>query len=135
MNKHTLIITEKPDAALRIATALDRKEHPQKMYRKGLPYYIVNRNGKIIVVPALGHLYTITDERKGRDYPVFNYKWVPRYMAERNTARIRTWIQAISDLARDADTFIDACDFDVEGCIIGYCILKYVKAGSRLPSE
>ena len=135
MNKHTLIITEKPDAALRIATALDKKEHPQKMYDKGVPYYIVHRNGKIVVVPALGHLYTITDEKKGRDYPVFNYKWVPRHMAERNTARIRTWIQAISDLARDADILIDACDYDVEGCIIGYCILKYACEGREQTSK
>jgi DNA topoisomerase-1 len=28
-------------------------------------------------------------------------------------------------LAKDADNFIDACDYDIEGSIIGYCILKY----------
>jgi DNA topoisomerase-1 len=28
-------------------------------------------------------------------------------------------------LARDADAFIDACDYDIEGSIIGYYILKY----------
>jgi DNA topoisomerase-1 len=125
MNKYTLIITEKPDAALRIATALDEKERPQKMYDSGVPYYIANRDRKIVVVPALGHLYTITGEQKGRGYPIFNYKWVPRNLAERKAARIRTWVQTIANLAKDADVFIDACDYDVEGCIIGYFILKY----------
>jgi DNA topoisomerase-1 len=52
-------------------------------------------------------------------------KWAPRYVAEENTARIRTWIQTIARLARNADAFIDASDYDIEGCIIGYCILKY----------
>lgn len=125
MNKYTLIITEKPDAALRIATALDEKERPQKMYDSGVPYYIANRDRKIVVVPALGHLYTITGDQKGRGYPIFNYKWVPRNLAERKAARIRTWVQTIANLAKDADVFIDACDYDVEGCIIGYFILKY----------
>ena len=125
MNKYTLIITEKPDAALRIATALDEKERPQKMYDSGVPYYIANRDRKIVVVPALGHLYTITGDQKVRGYPIFNYKWVPRNLAERKAARIRTWVQTIANLAKDADVFIDACDYDVEGCIIGYFILKY----------
>lgn len=125
MNKYTLIITEKPDAALRIATALDENERPQKTYDSGVPYYIANRDRKIVVVPALGHLYTITGDQKGRGYPIFNYKWVPRNLAERKAARIRTWVQTIANLAKDADVFIDACDYDVEGCIIGYFILKY----------
>jgi DNA topoisomerase-1 len=125
MNKYTLIITEKPDAALRIATALDEKERPQKKYDSGVPYYIANRDRKIVVVPALGHLYTITGKQKGRGYPIFNYKWVPRNLAERKAARIRTWVQTIANLAKNADVFIDACDYDIEGCVIGYFILKY----------
>jgi DNA topoisomerase-1 len=124
-NRYTLIITEKPDAALRIATALDEKETPQKMHNKGVPYYIANRDRRIVVVPALGHLYTITDDQKGRGYPVFNYKWVPRYLAEKKATRIRTWLQTITKLSKNADVFIDACDYDIEGSVIGYCILKY----------
>jgi DNA topoisomerase-1 len=124
-NKYTLIITEKPDAALRIATALDEKETPQKMHDNGVPYYIAVRDRKIVVVPALGHLYTITDDQKGRSYPVFDYKWVPRHLAEKKAARIRTWLQTITKLSENADVFIDACDYDIEGSVIGYCILKY----------
>lgn len=123
--KYTLIITEKPDAALRIATALDEKENPQKMRDNGVPYYTAVRDRKIVVVPALGHLYTITDDQKGRGYPVFDYKWVPRYLAEKKAARIRIWLQTITKLSENADVFIDACDYDIEGSVIGYCILKY----------
>ena len=80
----------------------------------------------IVVVPALGHLYTITSKgRAKRDYPVFDYQWVPKYLAERGAARIRTWLKVISDLAKDAETFVNGCDYDIEGSIIGYTILKY----------
>ena len=125
MSKHVLIITEKPDAALRIASALDEKENPQRLYDNSVPYYVARRGREIVVVPALGHLYTITGEQKGRSYPVFTFKWVPRYVAERKATRIRSWLQTITKLAKEAEIFIDACDYDVEGCIIGYCILKY----------
>ncbi|HLN45772.1 MAG TPA: toprim domain-containing protein, partial [Candidatus Sulfotelmatobacter sp.] len=123
MDKYTLIVTEKPDAANRIAIALDENGKPKKSVNSGVPYYQAYRDGNIVVVPALGHLYTVTSKEKG--YPVFDYKWVPRYQAERGASHIRTWLKVIGQLARDAKNFVDACDFDVEGSIIGYTILKY----------
>ncbi|MEM3788869.1 MAG: DNA topoisomerase I [Candidatus Bathyarchaeia archaeon] len=126
MGKYTFIITEKPDAAQRIALALDLKGKAKKMEENGVPYYIAERDKPIIVVPAIGHLYTVAEERSGRNYyPVFSFRWVPRYMAERGAKQIRVWLETISKLAKDADTYIDACDYDIEGSIIGYCILKY----------
>jgi DNA topoisomerase-1 len=126
MEKYTLIITEKPDAAQRIASALDLQGKAKKMEDNGVPYFVAKRDKDIIVVPALGHLYTVAEERSGRNYyPVFSFRWVPRYVAERGAKQIRTWLETISKLASNADTFIDACDYDIEGSIIGYCILKY----------
>jgi DNA topoisomerase I len=126
LNKYTLIITEKPDAAARIATALDEQGKPQRNQKNGVPYFRAQRNGEIVVVPAIGHLYTITNKQKGHsNYPVFDYQWVPRWQAERGASRIRTWLKVISELAADADAFVDGCDFDIEGSIIGYTILKY----------
>ncbi|MEM2766904.1 MAG: DNA topoisomerase I [Candidatus Bathyarchaeia archaeon] len=127
MGKYTLIITEKPDAAQRIAAALDLKGKPKKMEEKGTPFYIAERDKEIIVVPAIGHLYTVAEGGVGgRDhYPVFSFRWVPRYLAERGAKQIRSWLETISKLAEGADVYIDACDYDIEGSIIGYCILKY----------
>ncbi|MCJ7561169.1 DNA topoisomerase I, partial [Candidatus Bathyarchaeota archaeon] len=96
MGKYTLIITEKPDAANRIASALDATGKAKKMEDNGVPYYMAKKGGDIVVVPALGHLYTVASKRKGRnDYPVFDLQWVPRYLAERGAARIRTWLKVI----------------------------------------
>jgi len=126
MEKYTLIITEKPDAAQRIASALDAQGKAKRMEDNGVPYYMARREKEIVVVPALGHLYTVAEERKGRNYyPIFSFKWVPRHVAEKGAKQTRKWLETISKLANDADMFIDACDYDIEGSIIGYCLLKY----------
>ena len=132
LEKYTLIITEKPDAANRIATALDVDGRAKKFVDSGVPYYEAHRNGCLIVVPALGHLYTVAGKEKAkRDYPVFDYRWVPMYQAERGASKIRVWLKIISKLAENAEAFVDACDFDIEGSIIGYCILKYACGGKQ----
>lgn len=126
MQKHALIITEKPDAARRIATALDVQHRPKVREDNGVPYYVAERDRKIVIVPALGHLYTVAAEERGRDfYPALAFRWVPRHEAEKKARQLRTWLLTITNLARDADLFIDACDYDIEGSIIGYSILKY----------
>jgi DNA topoisomerase-1 len=132
MERYTLIITEKPDAAMRIACALDLNGKAKKAEDNGVPYYLAVRDKPIVVVPAIGHLYTVAEDKIGRNYyPVFNFRWVPRYMAERNAKQTRVWLETISKLARRADTYIDACDYDIEGSIIGYCILKYACGGKE----
>ena len=81
MGKYTLIVTEKPDAARRIASALDAEGKPEKMNASGVTYYVTKRNEDIVVVPALGHLYTVASKKRGKkDYPVFSFRWVPRYL-------------------------------------------------------
>ena len=130
MEAHTLIITEKPDAAERIAKALDLRGKPKKKKEKGVPFFEAYRDKKLVVVSALGHLYTVVQERGKRNYyPVFNFRWVPRYRAERKAEQIRYWIEVISELAKDADEFIDSCDYDIEGSLIGYTILHYACEG------
>jgi DNA topoisomerase-1 len=136
LGKYTLIVTEKPDAAGRIASALDEAGKPRKRSEKGVPYYVAKRSGDVVVVPALGHLYTVAGKKTGkRSYPVFDFHWVPRYLAERGTSRVRTWLQVISKLAENAEAFVDACDYDIEGSIIGYSILKYACVGREKTAQ
>jgi len=126
MEEYTLIVTEKPDAAQRIAQALDQKGKPKKVEEKNVPYFLAKRDKPLVVAAALGHLYTVMHIGKGRHYyPVFNFKWAPRYLAEKGATQIRTWVEVISKLAKNAEEFIDACDYDIEGSLIGYCLLRY----------
>jgi DNA topoisomerase-1 len=127
--KKTLIVCEKPSAAGKIASALAEKR-PKKQEFDGVPYYEFKRNGDmLVVVPALGHLFTLKNVKPMRDYPTYDIKWVPAYEADKRAERSRPFVEAISELAEDADEFINATDYDIEGAVIGYTILKYLCGG------
>jgi len=127
LKKYTLIISEKPDAANRIAGALDDKGKAVRKTSNGVPFFMAKNGDKeIIVAPALGHLYTVTSTKKTKwDYPVFDYQWSPQWMVKKGNLKSRTWLKELAKLSENAEEFVDACDYDIEGSIIGYCILKY----------
>ena len=61
---YELIITEKPNAALKIANALASGK-PIKKSVKGVSYYEITHGNKDIVVGcAVGHLYTVAETEK-----------------------------------------------------------------------
>ncbi|MDR2707495.1 MAG: DNA topoisomerase I, partial [Nitrososphaerota archaeon] len=139
MRNYTLIISEKPNAAKRIAVALDDEGRLIREVDNGVPFFVATREGReIVVAAALGHLYTVAGVKKGAwSYPIFDYQWVPRWMAEKDASKTRVWINVLSKLAENAVEFVDACDYDIEGSIIGYSILKYAckdkeKAAKRM---
>ena len=127
----TLIVTEKPDAALHVAEALSGSGAPRRINVDGVPFFEVRGNAqRILVCSALGHLYVVAAREPGRKYPVWDFVWRPKYLVERRQSRQGKWIQAIAKVSREVDRFIDACDFDVEGSLIGYTILKYACQGA-----
>ncbi len=127
MKGYSLIVAEKPSSARRIAEALDLNHKPKICSDSGVNYFVSSRDRKIVVVSALGHLYTVAQRKGGRShYPVFDFLWMPRHLVERKAKRVKAHIETIAKLSLEAGTFIDACDYDVEGSLIGYNILKYV---------
>ena len=134
----TLIVCEKPDAAARVARALDEDGDPRRLDTQGVPYYEARRRKEtIIVCSALGHLYSI--DSKGRTphryYPIWDYRWEPKHLIDKKSARLNRWIQTISSLARNADRFINGCDYDLEGSLIGYTILRYACSGAHAKAQ
>ena len=129
VKNYTLIIAEKPDAAERIALALNPNFKKKVEYK--IPYYELEKNGeKIFVVPASGHVYTVTQTIGGRDYyPVFTFDWAPKYEVEKGAKRTKNIIKLFKKLGSNAGELINASDFDVEGSLIGYTILKYACNG------
>ncbi len=121
-----LVIAEKPTAAKRIASALDMNQTPHEEKRGRISYYEAVRNNEtIIVVYSLGHLYELRQTVKGWDYPRLEMEWVPRYTIEKRATETKHIIELIKRLAKDVDSFMVATDYDIEGSLIGYLILKY----------
>ncbi|WP_297506106.1 DNA topoisomerase I [Thermococcus sp.] len=121
----TLIIAEKPNVARKIAYALAEGKPVRKTIGK-VSYYEFTRDGKkVIAAPAVGHLFSLAPKTKTYGYPVFDIEWVPVYVAEKGKGYAKDYIKALATLAKRADEFVVACDYDTEGEVIGYTALKY----------
>jgi DNA topoisomerase-1 len=121
---YTLVVCEKPDAARRIAQALgDAKESRPA----GISVFDVTSDERHYkVCTALGHLYGLADGTRNRSvYPALDLEWLPNI----KKPRVARAIKVISDLAKDAVSFVHACDYDQEGEVIGHSILQYACGG------
>ncbi|MBU2637873.1 MAG: DNA topoisomerase I [Nanoarchaeota archaeon] len=123
-----LIITEKPSTAEKISSALAEGKLEKSIYSKKVPYYKLKHNGKdIIVACAVGHLYTLAEkEKRGWTYPVFDVEWKPLGEVQKSAAYSKLYLNAIKSLVKEANTFTVATDFDVEGEVIGFNILRFL---------
>ncbi len=120
---YELIITEKPQAALKISSALGKS---RKNNIKGVPYYEVNRNGKNIVVAcAVGHLFTLTQNTTGSSVPVFDIDWVPNFYVRKKDFTKR-YYDLLLRLIKGASSLIVATDYDIEGEVIGYNVIRFI---------
>ncbi len=116
-----------------MADALADNQKPNKRSTKGVTFFEVKRGQeRILVCSALGHLYTIDvkDSSRRSDYPVWDFAWKPKHLVEKDQQRSARWIEAIAQISKEADRFVSACDYDLEGSLIGYTILKYACDGA-----
>jgi len=134
---YTLIIAEKPNASQKIAQALSDGKPKSYESPDGVKYYeFVRGNKKYIVAPAVGHLFSLKDvSNKGWTYPVFDYVWKPTYEINKKAAFAKRYYKNLENLCKKANHFIVACDFDLEGSVIGYNVVKHLcnaKDGGRM---
>ncbi|MDE1850108.1 MAG: DNA topoisomerase I [Candidatus Micrarchaeota archaeon] len=127
MNK--LIIAEKPSVALRIAMSLGDGK-PRTNYVSGVRYYEVSDGSDMLyIVAAAGHLFTIRERGKG-DIPVFDVEWVESFKVNTSSYFTKKYLDTIASVGRKCAFFINACDYDIEGTVIGSNIIKYVVNGN-----
>ncbi len=120
MEDYVLVVAEKPKAADKIAVALNLST---KRLINGVRIWEGFFNGrKVVVAPAVGHLFSLGTEESG--FPVFSYQWVPRWRVERSSRHARRYYDVLRSLARGASEYVNACDYDIEGSVIGYLIIK-----------
>jgi len=126
--QYQVVICEKPLAAKRISEVLGSKKLTKREPAPGVVIFdvISDDDQRYIVCSALGHLYSIFPVEKNRKkYPIYDVKWSPRYSKiVREKERISQTLQIISNISHGASGFIHACDYDLEGELIGYNILQ-----------
>ncbi|MFQ6087974.1 MAG: DNA topoisomerase I [Candidatus Methanofastidiosia archaeon] len=114
----TLIIAEKPKVAKRIASSLGT---PKRKKLKDVYYYTL---GELVVASTVGHLYTLR-QREGKSYPVFDLEWVETSKVSTESEYLKKYISTLKKLSENVDLVINACDYDVEGAVIGYNAIRF----------
>jgi len=126
---YELIVTEKPQAAMKIASALGKAT---KKSIKGVPYYELNKDGKRIVVGcAVGHLFTLKQNANGSAVPIFDIRWVPNFLVKKKDFS-KKYYENLLTLAKNAGSLTD---YDIEGEVIGLNIIRFIcgqKDASRM---
>ncbi len=129
-----LVVAEKPRVAQKIAMAIGGVVN-RRTYGS-VSYYEIERDGKkIVVAPAVGHVYTLAEKKKTRSYPVFDVEWVPSYKASAGAAYTKPYLALLEELGKKADVFVSACDYDIEGTLISYNVFRFatkIKDGRRM---
>ncbi len=120
-----LIITEKPQAAAKIAAALS--DGTERRYANdGISYYEFNKNKRhIIVACAVGHLFSLSQDVKGSNYPIFEVSWKPNFEVRKKDFT-KKYYTNLQKLMKRAGEIIVATDYDIEGEVIGYNIVRFI---------
>jgi DNA topoisomerase I len=122
----TLIICEKPQAAAKIAAALSGATDEKFTDKNKVSYYEFEKGGKRILVGcAVGHLFGIQQIALRGPFPNFEVEWRPAYNKKRS-AFTKNYYSVLKKLAKQAKEFIVATDFDVEGEVIGWNVVRFI---------
>ncbi|MBT6995586.1 DNA topoisomerase I [Candidatus Woesearchaeota archaeon] len=121
-----LIITEKPMAALKIATALGDSKPIKKTKGKSVYYEITRNKKEILVGCAVGHLFGLAEKIKSKwgTYPIFDIEWKPKADIDKNAKYTKSYVTLLKQLGKKADEFTVATDYDLEGAVIGANIIR-----------
>ncbi len=127
MNK--LIIAEKPSVASRLALSLGDGA-PKRGNFNGVNYYEVSRGGDTLyIVAAAGHLFTIRQKTPSRELPIFDIEWIASYKVSDSSYFTKKYLDTIAEIGKKCTSYVNACDYDIEGTVIGTNIIKYVTNG------
>jgi DNA topoisomerase-1 len=125
---YSLIISEKPSTAKRIAFSLADGQ-PKTVKKRGAYWFEFKRKGKEYkVVPAVGHLFVLDEKNSGArwKYPVFETEWKPVFSVSKSSKFTESYYENIKEVAKHAKGFYSATDFDIEGEVIFYNILSMI---------
>ena len=120
-----VIVAEKPKVAGKLASFLLDK--PLRKQKAQVSWYEGERNGKrIVVVAAVGHLFTLAEKTKTVSYPVFDIEWVPSYKVSKDFSYIKHYVDIIKKQMKQANRVVVACDYDIEGSLIGGNVYRFL---------
>jgi len=123
----TLIISEKSNAAARIATILSNGNY-RKRSSRGVPVFQFTKGDREFTVVGLrGHIVELDYPKEMRDWSRVDPKELV-YAPPVKRVTAGNLIELLRDLARNSDELIIATDYDREGELIGLETVRMVDA-------
>src|SRR3989338_5724146 len=122
-----LIIAEKPKVAEKIAFALGKAV---RKAQGGVAYYEVPEKNAV-VVPAVGHLFSLKQKTPGSGYPVFEIEWMPSFEVNKESGFSKKYYSLLKKLSKEATEIVNACDWDIEGSTIGGNVIEFLAKGKK----
>jgi len=121
-----LILAEKPSSAQKIAASLSQGKAVRKAVH-GIAYFEFERQGsQYVVVPAVGHLFSLAEREKSGGYPVFDVEWKPSHEVSETAAFSKPYLQNIAALCKGVKQFVASTDYDLEGEVIAGNLMEFV---------
>ncbi len=122
-----MVISEKPRVSGKIAEAIGGSRVKKKMFHGNVYRYETEVNGKrVVVVPAVGHVFGLKQNSSGFYYPVFDLKWDRLPEVDRKAEYVKPFLDQLEEISKRAREYMVACDYDIEGQTIAYNILRYI---------
>ncbi len=121
-----LIITEKPAAAAKIAAALSGATDEKITDKNKVSYYEFYKGSqRYLVGCAVGHLFGVQQVAARGPFPNFEVDWFPSGRKKKKDFT-KKYLSVLRKLVRESREFIVATDFDVEGEVIGWNVVRFV---------
>lgn len=121
-----LIITEKPAAAAKIAAALSGATDEKITNKDKVSYYeFYKGDQRYLVGCAVGHLFGVQQVEARGPFPNFEVDWFPAGRKKKKDFT-KKYLTVLKKLARESREFIVATDFDVEGEVIGWNVVRFI---------
>ncbi len=119
-----LVVTEKPRVAEKLAAALSSR--PLKKNLNGVNYFEVSAgNERVLIASAVGHIFTLAEKEKSSSYPVFDIEWRPSFQVSKEADYTKKYLAVLEKLGKEVDVVVNACDYDLEGDVIGGNIIRF----------
>ena len=115
-----LIIAEKPSAAKKISEALGNF----KVNKFRNVTYFVSKDNSTVILPAVGHLFNL--KKNKRFYPVFDLIWIPNHEISKSSSFTKPYLDLFKSFKNKISKITIATDYDSEGEVIGYNILRNI---------
>ena len=91
----TVMVGEKPNVASKLAQALGNYSIEEN---RGVNNYVVETDDeKIIIAPAVGHIFNLEQVNEGWDYPVFDVDWAPTFETSDSADYMKKYYRNLRD--------------------------------------